>query len=398
MHLGAGLRRAGRVADDQRREVGERELADRRGQRSAAVAHGVQRRRVVVVAVELVEQRTEHGVADDRERVDPLPLDRSPDVGRVEVPRVVRQHDGRTLGHHHERGPLGGSVHQRREHAELQPEAVVDPVGQVVVTGHPFPRPDPATTHGGDEDVVLAPEHALGHAGRPAGVEDVEVVRGRLDVGPVGRSGGQRPFVRDGAGQRIVAGVVVDVQQDVDRRHLVEHLGQRRGERGVVDDGPRRAVTEQVPQLFADVPVVDVERRHPGAVGADHALEVLVAVVEGEGDVVLPGLVTGQPGPSGRAGSSVRPVPLRPDAEAAVVEVRRQAPGSLGELAVRQPPVTPDEALAVGQRPGDRLDDPSQIELRPCAARCSPHLREVKRRAASPRSPTGRPSSWCPRA
>ena len=39
----------------------------------------------------------------------------------------------------------------------------------------------PAAAERGDEDVGLAPEHALRHAGRAAGVEDVEIVGRRLD-------------------------------------------------------------------------------------------------------------------------------------------------------------------------------------------------------------------------
>ena len=55
-------------------------------------------------------------------------------------------------------------------------------------------------------------------------------------------------------------------------------------------------VVEQVAQLLADVAVVDVERGDPGPEGAQHPLQVLVAVVEGQGDVVLARLVAGELG------------------------------------------------------------------------------------------------------
>ncbi len=82
--LPAGLRRAEPVDDHQRRQVGEQPFLEVRAQRcSAGQQHG-QRRQVVVVPVELVEQRTGERVADDQQEVDPLALDQAPDVGGVE--------------------------------------------------------------------------------------------------------------------------------------------------------------------------------------------------------------------------------------------------------------------------------------------------------------------------
>ena len=85
-----------------------------------------------------------------------------------------------------------------------------------------------------------------------------------------------------------MARFVVDLEQHLGGRvQRGQHLGQRRGQRRVQDHGARPGVVEQVLQLLADVAVVDVERGDAGPVPAQHALQVLVAVVEGEGEEVL---------------------------------------------------------------------------------------------------------------
>src|SRR5690606_22854608 len=112
------------------------------------------------------------------------------------------------------------------------------------------------------------------------------------------------------------------------------------------------AVVEQVVQLVGDVAVVDVERRHPGAEGAQHGLDVLVAVVEVDAEVVLAGLVPGQRVPLG-----VGPEPPRP-------QVGAEPGAAVDHLGEGQPPVPPDQALAVGVLRGDRVEGVGQVELR----------------------------------
>jgi hypothetical protein len=53
----------------------------------------------------------------------------------------------------------------------------------------------------------------------------------------------------------------------------------------VEQDGRGAAVDEHVAQLVGDVAVVDVDGGGAGLGGTEQALEVLVAVVEVEGDV-----------------------------------------------------------------------------------------------------------------
>ena len=84
-----------------------------------------------------------------------------------------------------------------------------------------------------------------------------------------------------------MARCVGDLEDHPQARQLGQHLGQRRREPAVHDDGRGAGVVEQVAQLLGDVAVVDVERRDPGLERSRASLEVLVAVVEVDGQVVL---------------------------------------------------------------------------------------------------------------
>ena len=102
---------------------------------------------------------------------------------------------------------------------------------EVVVALDQLPRAVGAAPHGGAEDVVLAPQHALGHARGAAGVEDVEV------VGGAARPGGARapttpgpPRSRRAPGSSVVARLV---------GHLEEH-GRARAATGSTRPAPGR--------------------------------------------------------------------------------------------------------------------------------------------------------------
>src|SRR5690606_17472217 len=79
---------------------------------------------------------------------------------------------------------------------------------------------------------------------------------------------------------------------------------------------------------------------------------VLVAVVEVDAEVVLAGLVPGQRVPLG-----VGPEPPRP-------QVGAEPGAAVDHLGEGQPPIPPDQALAVGVLRGDRVEDVGQVELR----------------------------------
>ena len=86
------------------------------------------------------------------------------------------------------------------------------------------------------------------------------------------------------------------------------------------DDRRRLRIAQQVQQFARDVAVVDVERGDPRLERAEHALEVLVAVVEVDREVVLARLV------------SLELRPLDAASEALVDEVVREPPGPLGHV------------------------------------------------------------------
>ena len=156
------------------------------------------------------------------------------------------------------------------------------------------------------------------------------------------------------------------------RRAAVAHLGERRRERGVVDDRLRAGVGEQVLQLLGDVAVVDVERREPGLERAEHRLEVLVAVVEVDREVVLPRLVAGEP------------LALDDGAEAAGEQRVREPPRAIGDLGPREPPVAEHDALAVRDRRGDRLVGRREVEVHPCEPKRLPPAARIEQYRSPP--------------
>ncbi len=256
----------------------------RRAQDGAAGEQEPEGGQVVAGAVELVEQRSGEGVAHDQQRADLLPLAGGEHVGGVEAVGAVL-HDHRAAGHPAADGvPVGGAVHERGSGQHPQPAAapggVAGQLGQILVLG----AVAPSGSQGGDQEVRLAPQHALGVAGGATRVDHVQVVARPVHVGSLGGRRRQRLLVVERPRQQVVAGTVVDPQQQLDRPHLVEHRRQRLREAAVVDDGAGAGVAEHVGELVGHVPVVDVERCRRRLVRAEHALEVLVAVEQVERD------------------------------------------------------------------------------------------------------------------
>ncbi len=98
-----------------------------------------------------------------------------------------------------------------------------------------------------------------------------------------------------------MAAGVGDLQDHLHAWKIGEDLGEHRCELRLDDDRPRLGVVEQVAKLVGDVAVVDVERGDAGLPAADHHLEVLDAVEQIDGEVVLARLVAGEVGPLGVA-------------------------------------------------------------------------------------------------
>ncbi len=151
-----------------------------------------------------------------------------------------------------------------------------------------------------------------------------------------------------------MARVVGDLQQEIEGGDLLSHATEAGSEGGVVDDAAGAGVVEQVLELLVDVAVVDVERCDPRGVGPEHAFEVLVAVVEVQGKVLLSGL---------------------PGLEIAALSANREPLGDeeVGEPALaaqeieeREPPIAPDDRLTCGDGFGHRVEDRRDVEVHLC--------------------------------
>ncbi len=161
------------------------------------------------------------------------------------------------------------------------------PAGQLLGLGDGL-RPPPATAHGGEEDVLLAPEHALGHAGGAAGVEHVDVVGRPGTEVALGGAGGQSRLVGHDVGTRGVdPRTVLDHHQVKGSRRLEpgQRFGHQAGQGPLEDQDVEVGVVDHVAELGGDVAIVDVHRYRPRLVAADHGLGPLGPVVGEDADV-----------------------------------------------------------------------------------------------------------------
>ncbi len=235
------------------------------------------------------------GVAHDDETVHLPGLDRVEQLTRAEL-ASGEGHDLSALAQALHGGEGPGPVHERArgEQGHARPvghqfgaDLVDPPVGRVA--------PEAPAVEAGEE-VVLAPHHALGHPGGPAGVEHVEVVGAATPGGPdplvpartagSGRLGG----LAVGNGPwRARCRPVVDPQPAAHRGDSVADALDSIHEGAVEDHGHRVGVLPQVHQLVVGVAVVGVDGDHADLVGGVGGLQVLRAVVEVQGQLVLLG-------------------------------------------------------------------------------------------------------------
>ncbi len=239
-----------------------------------------------------------------------------------------------------ERRPVAGAVHEGRC-GERAVQVAVGGARHHLVDGRDRLLAGNASAHGGEEDVRLAPQHALRHAGRAAGVDHVEVVVARAQRERRVAARRQGVLVVARARQQRLAAAVGDLEQEHRRRQLRQDPRQHRREARVVDERAHAGVAQQVDELVLDVAIVDVEGDGARLRAADHRLEVLVAVVEIETDVILAGL------PGRERGA------LAMAAEPRVGEQVREPPTADRELAPGQTSARGDDGLALGDRGGD---------------------------------------------
>ena len=334
--LAAGLGGAEAVDDHQGREVLEERLLHRRREDGAARQQHRERGQVVGPALQLVEQRPGEGIAHHEQERHPLALDGAPDVGRVEPLGVALQVDRAARVPGQEPDPLAGAVHERRRQQGVHGGRRR---GHDVVEG----GGGAGTAEALGERVALAPHDALRAARRAPGEQDVEVV-GRRRHGRGRRRGRrQRVLVPGGAGEQGLTRQVGHLEEHLEAGQGRAHRCHHRRERAVVHEAAGLAVGEERRQLVGPVAVVDVEGGGACLERAEHGFEVLVAVVTGDGHVVLTGL------PGGEVGA------LRVAAQPDAVEVVGQAAGPVGDLGPGEAAVAEDEGLAIGCGGGDRV-------------------------------------------
>ncbi len=372
-HLRPGLRGSPGVEDAQLRQRGQESLLDAGAEQRPAAADGLQPTEIPAprIGLQRIGQRAGERVTHDQDHRHPLPGRQFPDIDGIEM-ACDRGHHARTPGEDAaERRPLRGAVHQRC--ARQRPRAAQFRAGHdLLEAGHLIGAAEQPTAHGVEIDIVLAPQHPLGHPGRAAGVEDVEIIRRQRQVQRLGR--GNRPeqvLVPQRTRERRHPGSVVDV----DEVHVgcrAQRLGQRRTELRVVHHRRRPGIVQHVGQFLGDVAVVDVERGHPGLVGADHAFQIRVAVGHVEREVALPGLVPGQRGAFGVRAQP--PVPQHPG----------EPVGPVVDLPVGEVAPPGHDAVGVGHGGGHRGENLGQVELHPAT------LRQSTFRPRAPRYAPGR--------
>ena len=232
---------------------------------------------LVAARLERVGERAGHGVADERDGRHALALDEPPDLVGVEA--LARLKDELAAGEEaNKAAPLSRAVNERGGRQHVHREALGERVLGELLGPRDGVAPRRAALETREEHVLLPPHDALGHPGRAARIDDVEVVAAALGEVARGRSGRDRrleveaffgvpalPNDEPGLQGRQVHGGRLRHGQEL-------RFGHKRDEIGVV---------EEIPQLMGDVAVVHVDGHRPqlerGQQG-DHELHAIVEV------------------------------------------------------------------------------------------------------------------------
>ena len=340
----AGLGRPEPVGHDPTgQQLGQLRLGRRRQDRPAG-SDGHDRRQVVAVGIggQDVEERPGHGVAHHHDGVGPLGLHEVPDLFGVE-PAPGSRHDLPPAEQGGEGQPVAGGVHEGGNGEGGDPGAQHS-FRQLFGPGDDVARRERvAPAHGGEEDVVVAPQDPFGHAGGAPGVDAVNVG---------GRPSRKVPsFVRGAQHLLVVVGHSA-------RRRPVGHLedgpalgqgtegaGDGRSEPAVEDQAHQAGVVVEVLEFAGDIAVVDVDRNRPDLEAGQHDLDVLGPVGQLHPDTVT----CSDPG-----GGQVVSETVGPPVEVPVGEAAR----------------TCDHGFGIGHLIGDELVEIRQVQLHP---RPSPH-------------------------
>ena len=265
-----------------------------------------------------------------------------PDLLRVEH-TGRRKHHRPAAEEHLEGSPLRGHVHQRWCH-ELHETVGGNPIDQLVGIGdRPARELRVAAAHRGEEDVLVAPEHALRQPGGSTGVRAVDVLTRTTDEVTSIRCSRESIAIANGSVDRFRAPIVVDDKEGTERRCGCEDRGDSRREALVIHQRDHIRVREQVGQLPFDVAVVDVHGDRTELETAEHHLEMFGAVPQHQTDVIA-----GTNPPRGQVmGNAVRP------------DVKRR---------VRQPFVEEHDRVTIPNRVGHPLEEFGEVETHPSAA------------------------------
>ena len=235
-----------------------------------------------------LNESTSGRVTDHQERGGPVAFGRIEDIGGVEVFGVIL-HDHRAAGDPTRQSvPVRRAVHEWRSWERPDGAAGVghDLIERPVLGAVAAPN-----AQRGHQEICLAPHGALGQTGRAARVTDVQVVPGprsdQLARKFVGRVG-QRHFVVDRSVEEGMPGPIGDLEDQCRFAFKGgEYCPERRSEALVDDDRSSPSIVEEVAQLVGNVPVVHVEGRTARLPRPEHPLEILVAVVEVERNMVV---------------------------------------------------------------------------------------------------------------
>ena len=185
-----------------------------------------------------------------------------------------------------ERRPVARAVHERWRREQADGFATWRTLHDLGHAGDRFAA-GYAAAEGCEEDVFGAPQHPFRHASRAASVDHVEVVVGRHQIELRVAGAGEGLLVVPRSREKSLTAPVRDLEEERHRRQVGQDALQRWCETRVIDDGACARVLEEIAELVLHVPIVDVHCHGTRLRSADHALEILVAVVHVERDVVL---------------------------------------------------------------------------------------------------------------
>ena len=169
--LATRFRRAGGVDDGDVRQ-GPQQFPLQLGRHDRATGDDVLERGEVSRATrQLVHQGTSERVADQQQVVDPLAFHDAKDIRRIEAAHFVLNHHRATGVERLERHPMPRPMHEGRRR-QVPPMGGFG-AGDILPQALQHRAIGAAGTQRRDQDVRVAPEHTLGHAGGAARVQHV---------------------------------------------------------------------------------------------------------------------------------------------------------------------------------------------------------------------------------